>query len=256
MPPIFKSLQRAAESYGSAWPMLWQKEYRAYRWAPLFIQLLLLVATVWLAMQYATPLTNYLLSTLDINPAPEWSWVQQVLAWLLRIMFFLAYFSVLKYITLIAMTPFLTVLSERVEYRLSGKSYPFSAAQVVKDVGRAVVINTYNLAAEMLLTVALFAFTLIPVVGWLAPFLILLVQSYFFGFSLLDFNAERWRMSFKDTRRWMWRHKVYVTSHGLIFHFLFLIPVLGWIYAPVWSTMAGTKGFLKWQTGLKKEITT
>lgn len=242
-----KSVQWVVESHGRAWPMLWQKQYRAYRWAPVFIQLMLLIATVWLAARYTTPLTSYLLQGLGIYPSPDWSWVQQVLAWLLRAIMFLAYFSVLKYITLIVMTPFLTFLSERVEYRLTGKSYPFSARQVVNDLGRAVVINMYNLGAELLLTAALFAFTLVPVVGWLSPFLILLVQSYFFGFSLLDFNAERWKLSFKATRSWMWRHKMYVTAHGLIFHFLFLIPVLGWIFAPLWSAMAGTIGFLKWQ---------
>lgn len=247
-----KSVQWVVESHGRAWPMLWQKEFRAYRWAPVFIQLLLLAATVWLAARYAMPITHYLLEALHMKPAPEWSWLQHLLAWLLRLVLFLVYFSVLKYLTLIVMTPFLTVLSERVEYRLTGKSYPFKAGQVVKDVGRALLINGYNLGAEMLLTGVLLAFTFIPVLGWIGPFLILLVQSYFFGFSLLDFNAERWRMSFKDTRHWMWRHKVYVTAHGLVFHFLFLIPVLGWVFAPLWSTMAGTRGFLQFQLPQKE----
>jgi len=244
---MIRSISLALESYGRAWPILWQPALRPYRWLPLLLQIVLFAGAMSLLFQYSRPLSDTILSLWPWPVSSSWQWVESLLLWLLRLILLLVYFSVLKYLTLIVMTPFLTLLSEKTEQIQTGRSYPFSLGQVLRDLLRAVQINGFNLLAELLITGGLLLFTWLPVVGWLSPFLILAVQSYFFGFSLLDFNTERWRYSFRATRRWMWRHKWYVTTQGLVFHFLFLIPVLGWIWGPLWSTIAGTLGFLRWQ---------
>lgn len=243
---MIRAIQIAIRSYSDSWSLLWLREFRLYRWLPVLLQIVLLSITVFLIVRYSAPLSDALLHLLGFDPTEVEGWVNQIIVWVIRLIAILIYLSIFKYITLIVMAPFLTVLSEKVEERITGRKFDFKLGQAFKDLWRAVKINGYAFLMEILLTAVLLALSLIPVAGWFMPFLILLVQSYFFGFSLLDFNFERWRYSFGQTKYWMNRHRVYVAAHGLVFHFLFLIPVLGWFFAPVWSAIAGTLGFLEW----------
>ena len=114
---------------------------------------------------------------------------------------------------------------------------------------RAAVINFRNFTLELIATIVFGIFTFVPIGGFVSPVALLLVQSYFFGFALMDFNAERHRFDRRSTELWMRRHFWSVSGVGVIFHFVFLIPVIGWFLAPVWSTVAGTLVWLRLEKG-------
>lgn len=211
---------------------------------PVILNILLLGLCLWAAFAFGGFASDWLLS---IIPGWSWAqneWVQTVLNWIIRILVLLLYFSVYKYLVLILLSPFLAFLSERVEKEETAKEYPFSLNQLLRDMGRALVINLRNFLFEIIATLLLSLLAFVPVVGLIAPFIILLVQSYFFGFALMDYNAERHRFSWRATERWMGRHYAGVIGVGLVFHFTFLIPLIGWVMAPVWGTVAGTLAFL------------
>ncbi|MDZ7847649.1 MAG: EI24 domain-containing protein [Owenweeksia sp.] len=133
---------------------------------------------------------------------------------------------------------------KKVEHEINGCEFPFLWTQLMRDLWRAIIINLRNFILEVLATLALGVLAFVPVVGLLSPLVMLLVQSYFFGFALMDYNAERHRMNRRSTQRWMRAHFWTVVGIGLIFHFAFLIPLAGWILAPIWGTAAGTLSFL------------
>ena len=89
-----------------------------------------------------------------------------------------------------------------------------------------------NLFFELLITLLLFFFAFVPLVGLLAPFLLLMVQAYFFGFSMIDYSCKRSGWSVGERLSFMRSHRGLAIGNGLIFYGLFLI-YLGWAIAPV-----------------------
>lgn len=242
---IVSQLSSAINSYGRALELFPKKGIRHYLVFPVLANLLLLVLVIWASISYGGWVVEWALGYLQL---PQNTWVEFlsiVLGIVVRVVIFLLYFIFYKYLVLILISPFLAFLSERVEKETTGREFPFSWSQLWRDVLRAAAINFRNFLFEILATLALGVLAFVPLVGLLSPVAILTVQSYFFGFALMDYNAERHRMGRRETERWMRRHFWAVAGHGLVFHALFLIPVLGWAIAPVWATMAGTLSFLQ-----------
>mgnify|MGYP003564023896 CR=1 FL=1 len=241
----------ALGSYAKAFPYLLKPGYRRYLLLPVLVNLLFLIAVVWAALVYAEPLLTAVLNYFNIDLSSwgkAWSSVAVIV---LQILSFLLFLSVYKYVVLVVLAPLLAFLSEKVEKDLLGQDFPFSWSQFVQDIGRALVINGFNLIRELGLTLLLSILGFIPLVGLAAPFLILLVQSYFYGYGLLDYNAERWRFTIGQTEKYMWQHKGQTIAIGLVFHFIFLIPLVGWILAPIWSVIAATLSAVSLKTKMR-----
>lgn len=227
-------------AYGQALPQMFRKGYRRYLALPIVAYLALLIGLIWLMVNNINRWLNLLLGLFgyDLGNLESYS-IVLVIIFQIMMIFFMG--SLFKYTVLILLAPFMSFLSEKVEAESTGKSYPFSMAQLVTDILRAIRINVLNFAREMLFTVVLWILALIPVVGIISPFALFIVQSYFLGYGLMDYNAERWRWSYRDTETWMRKNRSAVTTVGMIFHGLFLIPFLGWIFAPAWAVIAGTR---------------
>lgn len=235
----------ALNSYGKAIPFLSKKGFKGYLILPILINILLLSLAVWLSVVYGEKLTNYGLSFFDVSKGGWAKYLSWIVSFVIRLVILLIYFSVFRYVVLIVLSPFLSFLSEKVEHHETGREFPFSLRQLGNDILRSIRINARNFFIEISLTLLLSLLAFIPFVGLISPIAIVLVQSYFFGFALMDYNAERYRWSRKETSKWMKTNYSSVTGIGLAFHFCFLIPILGWIVAPVLATIAGTLTFLK-----------
>lgn len=241
----FRKISIAINAYGKASGFIFKKGFKRYSVYPLLLNVLLLTGAIWLSVVYGNFLSGLLVQWLGIKE-DNWTGVLGLLfSWMIRAIVFLIYFSIYKYIILVLLSPFLAFLSEKVARYEQGKDYPFSLRQMLNDIKRSIIINGKNFAVEILLTLAFSLLTFIPLIGLLSPFFILLVQSYYYGFSLMDFNAEREKWSRKQTEKWMWGNFWGIAANGFIFHLCFLIPLVGWALAPVWSTIAGTLTFIQ-----------
>lgn len=245
MAAFFKELFAVLEAYVRTLRRLFKPGYRRFIALPVFLQFLLLALVTFLAIRYSNPWLKELLE--------KWGWLEgdhgaiigAVAIAVLYLIQFLLFFSVYKYLVLILLAPFLAFLSEKIEKEASGTSVDFSWSQFIRDIFRALRINLLNIIREFGLVAILSLLGLLSGLALLAPALILLVQSYFMGYGILDYNAERWRYGFRQTERWMWQHKGLTLGCGLMFHLIFAIPLVGWIFAPVWSVAAGTEAALK-----------
>lgn len=240
MVQLFRYLGISVGAYVEAFPTLFKKGYRRYLALPILVYIGLLIGILWLMITNINRWLNFILSWFGYSLGELESY-SIIVVILLQIFMFFFMSSLFKYATLIVLSPFLSFLSEKVEKEATGQAPDFEMHQFLKDVLRAIRINLLNFFKETVLTLLLAILAFVPLVGLLSPFLIFTVQSYFLGYGLMDYNAERWRWSFKDTDAWMRRNKGAVTTIGLIFHALFLIPILGWVFAPAWAVIAGTK---------------
>lgn len=160
-----------------------------------------------------------------------------LVVWLLGMLF---YFSLFKYFWLIVGSPVFAWLSEKTESLLTGRSYEFSFSQLVKDIIRGVRISGRNLLWQTVYFIALFFISLIPVIGWGVPFFALLIEAYYFGFSMLDYSLERKGATVGSSIRNIGAHKGLAIGNGIVFYAMHALPVVGWLLAPAYAVMAAT----------------
>ena len=110
----------------------------------------------------------------------------------------------------------------------------------VSDVLRGVVLAIRNLVIEFTILFSLFLFSFIPILGWIAPFLMLVVEFFFFGFSMIDYSNERKKMSVSESTRFIFANKGLATANGGVFYALLLVPVLGLMIGPTYGVVAAT----------------
>jgi len=147
-----------------------------------------------------------------------------------------------KYLLLICVSPFMGPLSAKVESIITGESNEsnFSLKQTSYEIIRGIRLSLRNIVRELSLTLILIIFGLIPIFTvFIAP-LIFFVQSYYAGFSNLDYYLER-RATLKQSIAYVKRNRGMAIGNGAGFMLLLLIPVLGLFLAPVMSTVAATK---------------
>lgn len=160
-----------------------------------------------------------------------------LLLWLILLLF---YFSLFKYIFLIVGSPLFAYLSERTEAIIEGKDFPFSFSQMIKDIKRGIRIAARNSLWQTVYMFSILLLSLIPLIGWLTPILALLVECYYYGFSMLDYSMERHKRTAAESIFFIANHKGLAIGNGLIFYMMHLVPVLGWILAPAYSVVAAT----------------
>lgn len=165
-----------------------------------------------------------------------------VILWLILMLF---YFSLFKYLWLIVGSPIFACLSEKTEAIIEGKSFPFSFRQLFKDVIRGVGIALRNTLWQSVYLVAFIILSFIPVVGWVVPVFALLMECYYYGFSMLDYSCERHHLSAAESIYFIGNRKGLAIANGLLFYLMHLVPIIGWVFAPSYAVIAATLSILK-----------
>ncbi|MEM9887742.1 MAG: EI24 domain-containing protein [Bacteroidota bacterium] len=150
-------------------------------------------------------------------------------------------FLLFKYIIIVLVSPFMSLLSEKVEKHLTGNSSstPFQMTKLLKDVVRGLSLAGRNILWELLLTaILLLASFVFPVLAPFTAALIFLIQAYYAGAGNLDFAMER-HFSFRESIRFVRRNRGLAIGNGAVFLLLFLTGI-GFLFAPTLATIAGT----------------
>jgi CysZ protein len=150
------------------------------------------------------------------------------------------YFSLFKYIFLIIGAPLFAWLSEKTESIIKGTEFEFNAKQLLKDVIRGVRLALRNALWQTVYTISILIVSLIPVVGWASPVMAFLVECYYYGFSMLDYSAERHKLSPSQSIAYISSKKGLALGNGMVFYLMHLLPVVGWVLAPAYAVIAAT----------------
>ncbi len=160
-----------------------------------------------------------------------------IMLWLIQMLF---YFSLFKYVWLILGSPVYAYLSERTDSIIENKTFEFNSKQFVKDILRGIRIAIRNSLWQSVYMISIILLSLIPVVGWLTPLLALLVECYYYGFSMLDYSFERKKFTSSESIYFIGNHKGLAVGNGLMFYLIQIIPVIGWVLAPAYAVIAAT----------------
>lgn len=127
---------------------------------------------------------------------------------------------------------------------MEGKDFPFNFKQLMKDIWRGIRIALRNLLWQTVYVLSIFILSFIPLFGWIAPLAALLVECYYFGFSMLDYSSERNKLSSSQSIEFIGRHKGLAIGNGMVFYLMHMIPILGWLLAPSYAVVAATISLL------------
>lgn len=160
-----------------------------------------------------------------------------LLLWLILMLF---YFSLFKYLFLIVGSPLFAYLSEKTEAIIEGRNFPFNFSQFLKDIKRGIAIAARNSLWQTVYVLSILLLGLIPFIGWLTPVLAVLVECYYYGFSMLDYSMERHKKTPAESIFFIGTHKGLAVGNGLVFYMMHLVPIAGWLLAPAYSVVAAT----------------
>lgn len=159
---------------------------------------------------------------------------------ILRLVLLLFYFSLFKFLFLIIGSPVFAYLSEKTDSIIADKSFPFSFRQLLIDIVRAIRIALRNMLWQTVYVITILILSFIPLAGWIAPLVALMVEWYYFGFSMLDYSSERNKLSAAESIDLIGHHKGLAIGNGMVFYIMHIIPVLGWLLAPSYAVIAAT----------------
>lgn len=159
---------------------------------------------------------------------------------MVRLILLLFYFSLFKYLFLIIGSPLFAYLSEKTEAILEGKDFPFNFSQLLKDIMRGVKLAIRNGLWQTVYTISILILSFIPVVGWVTPVFSLLIECYYYGFSMLDYSCERHKLSPSQSIEFIAKHKGLAMGNGMVFYLMHAFPIIGWILAPAYAVVAAT----------------
>ena len=248
MKKIFRQFGTGFKSYGTALTFIFQNGLWYYFTFPLLFNLLvffggisLVNSATDLSIDWAVNQFNSLDASGFWGTLLEWS--KESLGWAIWIVFKIAFFYIFLlfggYISLIVLSPVLAFLSEKTEAIITGKKLKFDLYQFTRDIIRAILLVIRNMCIQSLWVILFFIISFIPVIGWFVSFFgNLIISSYFYGFSFMDYTNERRRLNIKQSILHIKENKGLATGTGSIFVLCFLIPFLGSIIASFVSVIA------------------
>jgi CysZ protein len=251
---LLKEIIIAIQSYFEAHDFI--RKHRLWKWIiiPGLLYMLLFVvgmyffwnssnnAVTWISQQIG--LENWLQKQRN-----DWlSFLFLMAGLILRIVLVFFYFSLFKYIFLIIGSPIFAYLSEKTESILEGKDFPFNMKQLMKDIVRGIRMALRNTLWQTVYVVSLILLSLVPVIGWITPVIVLFVECYYYGSSMLDYSLERHKLSYSQSIVYIGRHRGLAIGNGLIFYMLHGFIVIGWVLAPAYAVVAATLSLHKVKT--------
>jgi CysZ protein len=163
----------------------------------------------------------------------------------IHLLLLVGYFSLFKYFFLIIGAPLFAFLSEKTACILQGTAFKFDVKQWFNDAIRGMLLAFRNMRWQILYMLAMILISLIPIVGWVTPLVVLFIDSYYMGFSMLDYTCERNQLNVEASIQLISHHKGLAIGNGLVFYLIHMIPLIGWVVAPTYAVVAATMSLHK-----------
>lgn len=224
------------------------KKHRLWKWIliPGIIYTILFIFGMYFFWRSSNDAVTWLSSRIGLEnwlqkQRSEWlSFFFMMMGLILRLVLVFFYFSLFKFLFLILGSPVFAYISEKTESILEGRDFPFSFKQLMEDAWRGIKLALRNAVWQTIYIFSLLLLSLLPLVGWISPLIALLVECYYYGFSMLDYSCERNKLSPSQSIDFIGRHKGLAIGNGMMFYLMHTIVIVGWILAPSYAVVAAT----------------
>ncbi|MCC5946506.1 MAG: EI24 domain-containing protein [Bernardetiaceae bacterium] len=253
---FFNEFRIGITSYKTAFSFVREHNLWAFVWIPIAINLFLFGISALAFYQIGAEVLAYLEA--QLLPAERMAWWALALSYLLRFVIYmlmgLLYLKSYRYLMMIFLLPSLGILAGKVQDILHPAlaNQPFSWKQFISDIWRGLGLSLYCISIELALTIPLLLLSLFfPVLSLFFTLLIILIESYFLGFGVIDLRNEWARLSAKFSKRLIFNRLGFTLSVGLLHYALLLVPILGVLFSPIWACVAAGLGIFRVEGELK-----
>lgn len=237
---LFSQISEGIGAYADAHRFIVRHRLWGYLIVPGLIHIGLIILVIFLSFYAGDTISGWVMSFFEVESSILNFLIGLFIGLLIKVVIIYMYILFYKYLVLIIMSPVLALLSEKIDSILTGKDYPFSGQQLMKDVVRGVAIALRNLFVELLFMIGFYILAFIPLVNLVSTVVMFFIQAYFTGFSMLDYSNERHRLNVSQSIAFIRRNKGIAIGNGMVFYFTFLIPFVGWFIAPTYAVTAAT----------------
>lgn len=248
---MLKEIVIAFQSYYEAHRFI--LKHKLWKWIliPGILYAILFAVSMYFFGKSATAVIEYLTQATHLS-----EWIQKfrnsflgflftfagIILWLVLMLF---YFSLFKYLWLIIGSPVFAYLSEKTESIMEGREFNFSFPHLLRDAGRGIRLAVRNMLWQTVYIISLLLLTLVPVAGWITPLIALMVECYYYGFSMMDYSCDRHKLSAQQSIPFIGRHKGLAIGNGLLFYLMHGLIIIGWVVAPAYAVIAATLSLYK-----------
>lgn len=157
------------------------------------------------------------------------------------------------FIILTVLSPFNTILSEKLDTRITGQKFSFSFIRLINDLFRMILIVIIALILQFFF-IGIWWF-----ISWIFNIdntiiydsVAFLISAFFFGFSFYDHSLERYEINVFGSIGFAFSNIFLITLTGSLFKLLYYFPYfwevsyIGIVIAPVLTTMISTVVYLR-----------
>ena len=214
---------------------------------PGIIYTILFIVAMILFARSANEAVNWLSLQLRIEPwlqqerSPFLAFIFVMTSIMLRMVLFLFYFSLFKYLILAIGTPVFSYLSEKTEAIIENREHRFKWKGLFPDAGRGAKLALRNAGLQTLYMFGLILLSLVPVIGWITPLIALVVECYYYGFAMLDYGLARNDVTLQQSYFYTSRHKGLAIGNGIVFYLMHVVV----IFAPAFAIIAANLSVIK-----------
>ncbi|HNW99566.1 MAG TPA: EI24 domain-containing protein [Bacteroidales bacterium] len=245
---LFKNFSLGFETYIDAHKFIVKNKLWAYVLLPGIINLCLIVLIFFAGLFFSKQITDWFFNFVGITGNEQgvlsylFSAFYFIMRLLIQVFFFYCYFSIYKYLVLVIMSPVLAILSDKTSKIITGREVPYTFSLLMNDIFRGLAIVLRNIFMELLFIVICFFLSFIPIVGFVIPIFLFFVSMYFYGFSIIYYSHECYRLKISESVKFIRKNKGFAIANGFMFYILLLIPLVGLLVAPSYSVVAATIG--------------
>lgn len=239
---MLKEIVISIQSWGEAHRFI--SQHKLWKWViiPGLIYTILFIAGMYFFGKSATAVIEYFTHILQLS-----NWIQKfqnsflgflftftgIILWLTLLLF---YFSFFKYICLIIGSPVFAYLSRKTEFIIEESNHSVGWSEIKTEIGRGIYVAVRNCGWQTIYLFGLVLLSMIPVIGWITPLIVLVVEFYYYGFSMLDYGLARNKYSTKESIQFIGKHKGLAIANGLLFYLMHVAI----IFAPAYAIIAAT----------------
>lgn len=228
---------------------LLRRERSLWVWCalPFALNLVFFGLAIAVFIAYYDPLTEGIRSffaTQEPEAWYEWLWVGPLrllgwlMQWILVVVVALVVYFLFTVVGSVIASPFLDVLSQRVEQLKTG-GVQGSNSGALGAALRVAFEDAKRTAFFLVGQIAILALGLIPGLQPLAALLAFTFAALFLSLDYTAYTLDRREVTFRARRSWLWSHKAALGGFGTAAFVTFLVPGLNFLALPVLVT-AGT----------------
>jgi len=237
MKEMLKGVYEGSTAYFKVYEVISRLKLWKFFAIPMLISFIVFLMILFISFSFSDAIGNY------ISSFWTWDFGRYTINTLSRIfgglLITVIGFISFKHITMALSAPFMGPISKIIEDDFNGVVSQTNTSTPSGLLLRGIRISLRNLLRELVLSIPILLFGLIPIIGFFSVILLFLMQAYFAGFGNMDYTLER-HFSYQKSIFYVKNNRGLAIGNGIVFMLFLLIPFVGVILVHPFSVTAAT----------------